>query len=125
MPSNSSGEGGLVTIVVIGLILWGISALFFGEREGTVNVSDCRETISLQPDTFQKYYKTFTCTTQKTKSGLLMRGVCIHVDTDGSIFSSSHSCAVAYVYEKKQEGHCTDPKFPYLGEDDKCYSWPQ
>lgn len=111
--------GGLIGI---GVVLWGVSAVFFGEREGIVKTSDCRETVTLQSDTLQKYYKTFTCSNEKTNKGTIMRGVCTHVDTPGSIFSSSNDCSVAYVYERKQDTVCADKKFPYLGRDDLCHT---
>ena len=113
-------------VVFIGAVLWGVSAISFGERDGTAKISDCREIITLQPDTKQKYYKAFTCSYDKTNNGSIMGGTCIHIESAGSTFSSSNECAVAYVYTRKQQdGLCTDKKFPYLGRDDKCYTEQQ
>lgn len=115
-------DEGIWGLIAIGAVLWGISAISFGEREGIVKSSDCRETVTLESDTLKKYYKTFTCSYQKTKGGKIMSGECIHIENPSSIFSSSNECSVAYVYYRKQDGICIDKKFPYLGRDDKCYT---
>ena len=111
----------IVGLIIIGGVLWGISAGFFGEREGIVKISDCRETVTLPSDTWQKYYKTFTCSYDKTNSGAIMRGACAHIDTAGTIFSSSNACSAAYVYQIKNLS-CSNKSFPYIGRDDKCYA---
>lgn len=98
---------------------------FFWEREGMVKYDDCRQVITLAPDTWQRYFHTFTCSYLKTKSGKIMRGECVRIENDKSLLSSSHTCATAYVYEKKQEGSCTDPAHPYLTYDDMCSTVPQ
>ena len=110
-------------LAVIALVVWGGEKLFFGEREGVVKYDDCRQIITLPSDTLQKYYKTFTCTYSKTKSGKIMGGECVHIENEGSLFTSSHACSEAYVYQRKSEENCTDPKAPYLGYDDMCHAF--
>jgi hypothetical protein len=129
LSSHQEGEGdasGLAILALIGLAIWGGSSIFFGEREGFIKYEDCREVIRLQPDTLQKYYKTFTCSYRKTKSGKHMGGVCVHVDSAGTLFSASNACTSAYVYqaESQNEG-CKQPAYPYLGYDDQCHKEPQ
>jgi hypothetical protein len=126
---NKDAWEGLGILVVIVLIGWGILSLFgvsFGvENEGTVKYDDCRQIITIQDHSWQTYIKQFTCNYIKTKSRLIMSGECVHINTDSSLFSSSHTCATAYVYEKKQEGNCTVAPNLYLGYDDMCYTTPQ
>lgn len=123
---NQRGDseiGGIIILAIIGLILFGFFGISFGiENEGTVKYDDCRQEITLNDGDWQTYTKKFTCTYKKTKSGAMMGGECVHIVNDSSLFSSSHTCATAYVYEKKQEDICTDPIYPYLTYDDKCSS---
>lgn len=114
---------GIIALACLAAFVWWLAV--DNEREGFAKYDDCRETVLLQADTFQKYYKTFTCNTRKTQSGAVMGGECVHVDYDSSLFSSGHACKVAYVYQKKGSAGCTDRAHPYLGYDDKCYPTPQ
>jgi hypothetical protein len=84
--------------ILIGAAIWVTHFVFFGEREGTVKYEDCREVITLQPDTLQAFFKSFTCSYRKAKGGTIMQGLCVHADSDSTLFSSSHACATAYVY---------------------------
>lgn len=115
---------GIIVLVIFGLVVWGILSLFgfsFGiENEGIVKYDDCRQIITLKNGDWQTYTKKFTCIYVKTKSGTVMSGECVHIVNDGSFFGGSHTCATAYVYEKKQGGNCTDPTHPYLTYDDMC-----
>ena len=123
--STEQGLGCLFVIVlVVGVLIWGVQAIFWGEREGTVKYDDCREVVTLEPESPRTLFKSFTCSYTKTKSGRVIRGLCVHVDNDSTMFSASHTCATAFVYEKGNEG-CTDSRFPYLHYDDRCYSQPQ
>lgn len=130
---GNSDEGALGCLVIIGIIGWAIYTyqpitIFGGEREGSVKFDDCREVVYLNPDTIQKYYKTFTCSYRKTDKGVLLNSNCVHVDNDSTLFTSSHTCKTAYVYSfqlEKNHGGCSDLAYPYLGYDDKCYSEPQ
>jgi hypothetical protein len=116
--NSSSGWGFLIILVLIG---WGITSWIGGEREGVVKYDDCRETITLKPDNFQKYYMKFTCNYTKSNSGKIMSGECVHIDTNDSFFSVGSSCVRAYVYQKEPEIKCSDTANGYLGNDDKCY----
>jgi hypothetical protein len=107
----------------IGVLLWWIGSDGL-EREGYVKYDDCRETVILQPDTMQKYYRTFTCSVRKTKTNTVMGGQCVHIEYESSMLSSSRVCTVALVYQKLPGARCNDPA-PYLGYDDKCYPVPQ
>jgi hypothetical protein len=129
---RGDGEaGGIIAIAFIALIVWGVYSSFgWGEREGVVKYDDCRSVVMLSSDTWQKFYKTFTCTYAKTQSGKVMSGECVHIDTAGTAFSASSACETAYVYEKAQDSACKGNTkdgvpYPYLGYDDKCYTTPQ
>ena len=122
MFDTSSDQAlGFGVLVIIGLIIWGVTSLVGGEREGFVKYDDCRQTINLKADTLQKYYKKFTCSYSNTLSGKIMGGTCVHVDTSGGLFSNESTCETAYVYEKDPEVTCSK-EYPYLGIDDKCYT---
>jgi hypothetical protein len=41
----------------------------------------------------------------------ILSGTCVHVVTDGPV------CQTAYIYSKKSQVVCNDPKFPYAGYD--------
>jgi hypothetical protein len=51
-----------------------------------------------------------------------MGGEFVRIVNDSSLLGSNHTCATAYVYEKKQDDVCTDPAYPSLHYDDKCYA---
>jgi hypothetical protein len=118
---------GVVVLAVIGLICYGAYSLFVniggavGEQEGYVKSDDCRETVLLQEDTAQKYFKQFTCTYIKTRSGKILGGTCAHVVMDGS----PAYCKTVYTYQKPSQINCSDPKFPFAGTDDLCHAVPQ
>jgi hypothetical protein len=108
MSDKSSDQAlGFGALVIIGLIIWGVTSLIGGEREGSVKYDDCRQTINLKSDTFQKYYKKFTCEYEKTSSGKMMGGTCVHVDTSGGRFSNASTCETGYVYQKDPEVTCS------------------
>ena len=49
-----------------------VAVVFSGcasKKEGIVKYDDCREVIKLNNDSYEKYYKDFTCEYVKTKSG--------------------------------------------------------
>ena len=115
--SNILG-GIFVFSIILGLIGGGIKAIFGGEVEGTVKTDDCRQVIQISPDSFQTIYKKFTCTYSRTNSGVVNFARCDHIDSP--LFSNSCNTDYYYIREKGL-GNCTDPKYPYLGQDDKCY----
>jgi hypothetical protein len=120
---SGDGEGILYLVgfvLVVLFISWIFGFNFHGTSEGTVSYSDCRETITLEPNNWHTYFGTFIGTTLKTKSGKTMGGEFVRIVNDKSFLGNSHTCATAYVYEKKQEGNCTDPTYPYLTYDDMC-----
>lgn len=95
-----------------------LSALFLltgCEREGMVNIDDCRETIKIKSDNIKTYYKTFTCTYEKTDKGDIMSGACINLKT--GLFSDK--CKIAYIYERGPSKKC--PENGYLNQDGNCY----
>lgn len=125
---------GLGALVVVVLVVLGVAWLFgfnFGiTNDGTVTYSDCRQVITLKEGDWQTYFHSFTCDIRKTNSGAVMGGECVSVENDHSLFSSSHTCATAYVYEVNPSTACKDNtkdgiSYPYLGYDDMCYTVPQ
>ena len=125
---NSDGEGFLYLFgfgLLVLFVSWLFGFNFHNTSEGTVKYDDCRQVIQLQPNDWHTYFGTFTGITEKTKAGKVMSGEFVRIKNDNSFLGSSHTCATAYVYEKKQEGNCTDPVYPYLGYDDQCYTTPQ
>ena len=109
---------GLIILACIGLFVWWWVSNT--EREGYVKHDDCRETVILSPNSLQKYIYTFTCSSYRTKSGKVINGECVRVEYEGFLFSSSKACSVAYVYEMTPA--CSDPKYPYMGKDERCYA---
>jgi hypothetical protein len=127
---RGSGEaGGLLGLVILGLIIWGIASLFgfnyHGTSEGTIQYNDCREIIQIQPDSWHTYFGTFVCDYAKTQSGQIMGGQCVRIVNDSSLFSNSSACATAYVYEAPAAPVCKNNTYPYLGYDDMCYTMTQ
>ena len=85
------------------------------EREGTVDISDCREAIDIKEDSIRTLYKTFTCNYYKTQKGDIISGSCINIET--SIFGNK--CKRAYIYEKSPSLDCGENAF--LNTDGNCY----
>lgn len=116
-----------IVIVFVGLLF---SFIAFGctPPEGTVKYDDCREIIYLKPepdslDSFWRtYFHQFICQYTKRKSGKIISGTCVHIDTDNSLFSSSGKCKTAYIYtfKSKPDLGCTE-EYPYLGYDKLCH----
>lgn len=93
MSDPAEKIAGVVGIIFLGAILYSAVPQIwpYGEREGVVKAEDCREIILLKADTFQKYYKNFTCSPN---------GICVHIDTDRSLLSKGNNCLTAFVYDK-------------------------
>jgi len=115
--------GGIGWLVIVGLALYGLSSAHnsvWGEQEGTTKTSDCRKTIPVKEGSVDTWFKKFICTYRRTAKGTIMSGYCEAVEVEGGV------CETVYSYLKKiNNGRCTDPKVPYLGEDDLCHSDPQ
>jgi hypothetical protein len=125
VANDSEGALGCAVIIVafFGAGVWALMGMgVVGEQEGVVKYSDCREVVRLQPDTFQKFYHSFTCETNKSQSGKVIDGICVRIVLASSWDSSSNACTSAYVYPKLPELKCTDPKFPKPGYDDMCHA---
>ena len=123
---------GLGALVIFGLFIAGLLWLFgfnFGiTNEGTVTYSDCRQTITLQSGSWQTHFHSFTCSEEKTQSGVVMDGQCVATQNDG-LFGSG-TCATAYIYEIPAPTNCQGNSkdgvwYPYLGYDGQCYTTPQ
>ncbi len=127
MTNEERGGVGILAIVllVLGAILWLLGVSFHMENTGTVSYGDCRQVITIADYSWRTYVNQFTCNYEKTKKGVVMDGECVHVINDSSLLTTSHTCSTAYIYQKKQEGGCTDPTHPYIGYDDMCYTTPQ
>jgi hypothetical protein len=106
----------ILGIVLVGGAVVGIHGFFWGEQEGYVRAGDCRNTVFLKQNSPETWFKKFTCSYVKSRSGKVMSGTCVHLETEGPV------CQTAYRYEKIPEVRCTDPNFPYIGEDDQCHS---
>ncbi len=108
----------IIGYIIFALVAATIKAIFGGEQEGTVKTDDCRQVVQIQPDDIRTYFQKFTCFYDKTSKGTIRSGFCAHVDSPW--FSTS--CDTAYTYNVPQDPHhCTDPSYPYLAYDDKCY----
>jgi hypothetical protein len=120
--SKNAGESGWTYLVVIVVLLIGASWLretFWGEREGTIKTEDCRARVLIKADSPTTWFKQFTCMYRKSQKGTLISGLCEAVETSGAV------CETVYYYEKPVPHLCNDPKYPYLGMDELCYSTPQ
>ena len=103
-----------ISLIVL-FLLSGCDNLFEnGEREGVVKYDDCREKIFIKETDLETLTKPFTCDYIKTQNGLIMRGLCIHIDYD-----NSGRCRKALIYTRSQQNVC-DAEHPILTFDDKC-----
>jgi hypothetical protein len=110
------------TVFLIGFLIAGVGAVqrsVWGEQEGTTRTNDCRNSVSVKEGSYVTWFKKFTCSYVKSKSGKIIGGTCVSVETDGAV------CNTVYSYDKKSDLHCTDPKFPYVGIDEICHTEPQ
>ena len=115
---GSTGDT-IVGVVVFGLIIFGVLAVigyFSGgmESEGIVKYDDCRQILTIKEGSGDTFGKKFTCEYIRSKSGKLMSGTCVHIDTENGV------CTTAYVYEKKSEFNCGDNSTPNY--DDSVYA---
>jgi hypothetical protein len=114
---------GLFFMVFVGFCIWGCLYLLlgWGEKEGVIDYSSCRQVVKLSPDTMEKYFYTFVGSDMKTQSGQIIGGEFVRIEMDDSY--PVHLCAKAYIYDPQQPPNVCleDPTRPYLGYDDKCY----
>ncbi len=106
--------GAIGSLIFFGLILWVISGLMGGESQGTVKYDDCRQVINTKQGNWDTYFKKFTGEDYRSKSGRLISGTYVHIDTSGG------ACTTAYVYEKKSDFNCGDNSTPNY--DDSVYA---
>jgi hypothetical protein len=71
---------------------------YTGNAKG-IKTDDCRATIHVKEGSWDTFFKTFTCTYRKTKSGTIMGSFCQAVETN-----SAGVCTAVYSYEKKSLG---------------------
>jgi hypothetical protein len=123
MPEAKSSSGPtiggcfLLLVIVVGGGGW-LYTKMWNEQEGDARYEDCRNKIAIQEGSTDALFKSFTCNYVKTRSGKILSGTCVHVVTEGPV------CQTAYIYNKKSQVVCNDPKFPYAGYDDLCHSDP-
>lgn len=98
----------LLIVVFASIILVGC------EREGSVEFEDCREFIQIDENSFSTFYKTFTCTYEKTDNGDIMSGLCVRVE-----LTKNNECKKAFAYEKSAYKEC--PEGEYLDKVGECY----
>jgi len=112
--------GSIVLFCIIAIILARGNWLFtsWGEKEGRARYEDCRNKITIQEGSSEAWFKNFTCSYVKTQSGKVLSGTCVHVVTEGQV------CQMAYIYYKKSQVVCNDPKLPFPAYDDKCHAAP-
>lgn len=101
---DAGGAVGTVAtwLVVIALafgVVSGLHGYLWGEQEGVVRTSDCRNRILIKEDSSETWFKKFTCEYTRADSGKISGGTCAYVETNGPV------CNAAYVYEKKAEAH--------------------
>ena len=76
---RGNGEAaGIIGLVVLGLIIWGIASLFGfnygGTSEGQFHITIRREIIRIQPGSWHTHFGTFVCDYSKTLGGKIMGG---------------------------------------------------
>jgi len=107
------------TIIVLSSLL--ISLLVSGceYQEGTVKYDDCRKIVYLKSASWRLKVYSFTCEYVKRKSGKIVTGRCIHVET-----TDDGKCETAYIYdiEVKPDAGCSQ-EYPFFGNDGKCYKY--
>jgi len=125
---------GAVVLVCFALFVWFVLWLcgfnYHGTSQGSVDDSDCRETITLQPNDWRTYFGTYVGYAEKTQSGKIMSGTFVRIVNGGSLFGSDNTCETAYTYNLPQDPTClgnikNGVSYPYLGYDDLCYTTPQ
>ena len=108
---------------VIGTLLTGIVLVcvisvcnyVWGEQDGDVTYADCRNRVTIEQGSAEAWFKKFTCSTFRTKSGKVIGGVCVNVVTEGPV------CQTVYIYNKKPAVSCP-ASAPNLGYDDLCHT---
>lgn len=80
------------------------------QREGVVKFNDCREIIKLEDNAPEKDYMMFTCDYIKSKTGKIMAGNCVHIETS----KDDKECTKAYTYFAKPELKCEKGLFPTI-----------
>ena len=105
---------GLFIFALIGL---GIFWIFGGEKEGTIDTSDCRSSYEVKDEIWNRFFNKYTCTYTKTEAGEIMSGTCQRAETT----SFTNECTAEYYYYKKPFKYCSED-YPWLGSDGKCWS---
>lgn len=79
---------GIVVLVLIICVIFGLHPRFGGEHDGHINFNyyDCREVITVKPTDFKVWFKEFTCE----------YGGCDSVE-----FTNDGKCLKAYTYSKE------------------------
>lgn len=88
------------------------------ERNGTIDISDCREVITLSPDTWRKYWNDFTCTYSQDYGAKSKN--CYHVETYGGLLVGSGKCKTVYEYSDFTPADGCAQANPYL-VNGMCY----
>jgi hypothetical protein len=109
---------GSISLIIVILMLFGVS--FGVENEGIVKYDDCRQTITIQENSWQKYLMKFTCNYIKSPTGKILGGECVHVVNDSSLLGASNTCGTAYVYQKSPEVQCSDITNGFLDINGNC-----
>lgn len=97
-------------ILMVGVMMLGVGC----EKNGTVNIDDCRESIVLNEDDPETYLHNFTCTIRKTTDGKLMKGFCSRVK-----LADDGTCLKSFTYQKA--AYKCPESHKYLDWDGHCY----
>jgi len=116
-----AGIVGLIVIVaIIMFVLYFFGVSFGVESEGIVKYDDCRQIITIQDNSWQKYLMKFTCNYIKSPTGKIIGGECVHITNDYSLLGSSNACKKAYIYQRNPDVKCPDMVNGFLDTNGVC-----
>lgn len=112
---NDSFETSFGTIIVLWLVFWFIYWFYWGEVEWTVhNIDNCQVNIIVKDVFYNKIFRKFVCTYEKTKSGDLINGVCYNAN-----FNNNWICTKLIKYTKRPALICNN--WYFLSGNWLCY----
>ncbi len=90
----------IIFIFLVAIFLSGCAV----KRDGTVNISinDCNEVINIKENSFQAFFKDFTCEYNKNKDEKIYGGTCYSFDM------KNNKCLRVYIYEASSQYNCPE-----------------